>query len=847
MSKLVKWIGGFVLVVVVLLILAAIIVPQVVDPNEHRETIADLVKDKTGRTLDLDGKLNVSVFPWIGIETQGLSLSQPAEIGEEQGPMVSVKQAQLRVKLMPLLSKRVEIDTIVLKQPTVNLITLANGVSSLTGLTDSESEEQVEETTEASGAALALVVQGVDLQQANLLWDDQQAKQRYQVKDLNVQTGNLLGSRLANLSVSGLFVDASQPEAIKFNLDGKAKIDANSLQAEFKNLAAKVTQGTLEADLAIGQLTGAPEKTIAVQNMKLAVSMPKAESESALETLSLSTTIQEITFDQQQQIANVSSLAGQGKYGDRPFEMSLPTVSVNLNQQTAQVPELRLQSSDADIRVEKLTAKQIIDNPSAKGMLTVSPFNVRDLLKELEIDYQASSEDALKAVSLSTNFAGGLDQATLDNLRITLDQTNLTGSVSVKQFDKPQAQFNLALDQLNVDSYLPVTEEGNEETDDEESVSGTEALALPMAVFKDIQANGSFKAKQLIASNLELNDIDVTIASVPGRVTITPKLKLYDGSSSGQIVYSETGEQAALRIMNDVDSVNLGAMLTAADVTDQLSGTGNLALDITVTEQAGKQSNQGKVTLLAKDGAIKGIDIKAILEKAQRAFAQLSGKQEDEQGEATSNDETRFAELSGTFNLQDFVVNNQDFSMKAPLFRVNGKGDIDLAQQALNYLVSVSVVNTSDGQGGASLEKLSGLTIPVRFKGDLTAPKYSLDLKALYKAEAERKVAEKKDAYLKEKLGIEGGGKMSTKDALKGLLNKKVDKKYGTGKASTKGAAPEASTSDSSSDVSATTQNIDSSEETKQQPELTDKERKKQAKDQLKDDLKNKLLDGLFK
>ena len=48
---------------------------------------------------------------------------------------------------MPLLSKRVEIDTIVLKQPNVNLITLPNGVSSLTGLVDSSEEASVEEAS----------------------------------------------------------------------------------------------------------------------------------------------------------------------------------------------------------------------------------------------------------------------------------------------------------------------------------------------------------------------------------------------------------------------------------------------------------------------------------------------------------------------------------------------------------------------------------------------------------------------------------------------------------------------------------------------------------------------------
>jgi len=130
---------------------------MVFDPNDYRGEITSLVKDKTGRDLALEGDLEVSVFPWLGIRARGVSMSQPEEIG---GDMLSVQNAQLRVKLMPLLSKRVEVDTIVLEEPTVRLVTLKDGTDSFSGLT-SDSEEEVT-SEDAGGAAVVLVVQGVD-------------------------------------------------------------------------------------------------------------------------------------------------------------------------------------------------------------------------------------------------------------------------------------------------------------------------------------------------------------------------------------------------------------------------------------------------------------------------------------------------------------------------------------------------------------------------------------------------------------------------------------------------------------------------------------------------------------
>jgi len=172
--------------------------------------------------------------------------------------------------------------------------------------------------------------------------------------------------------------------------------------------------------------------------------------------------------------------------------------------------------------------------------------------------------------------------------------------------------------------------------------------------------------------------------------------------------------------------------------------------------------------------------------------------------------------------------------MKAPLFRIGGQGEIDIEKEVMNYLVDFSVVNSTDGQGGEALDKLKGITIPIRLKGDLTAPSYSLDMKALYKAMVKQRVDDEKDKYLKEKLGIESDEKLSTKDALKQyLLNKssKDDKSPG-------GQERSIGERDATDNLAP--------EDVPGQPE-EEPEDNRSDKDKLKDDLKKKLLDGLFK
>ena len=52
----------------------------------------------------------------------------------------------------------------------------------------------------------------------------------------------------------------------------------------------------------------------------------------------------------------------------------------------------------------------------------------------------------------------------------------------------------------------------------------------------------------------------------------------------------------------------------------------------------------------------------------------------------------------------------------------------------MDYLATVTVVGTLQGQDGASMEDLKGLPLPLRVKGELDKPEIGLDPKALAEA-----------------------------------------------------------------------------------------------------------------
>ncbi|MFT7525905.1 MAG: AsmA protein, partial [Arenicella sp.] len=752
-----KWVGGVVLALVLLIVIAIVVIPQVVDPNDYREKIISVVKIQTGRDLKLDGDLTISAFPWLGVRTQQLSFSQPSEIG---GEMVVVETAQLRLKLLPLISSRVEIDTIVLESPKLRIITLADGTNSFSGLSEGGEEapstDNAAQAPDSTGTAVALVVQGLELTDGELLWDDQQAGQKYEISGLNLVTGNLLGSSFADIDASGSVLDSSNPEVIEFALGAKARIDSDTLQVFAEGLLASLKQGETNLKLGLAEVLVDQSDSAKITALTVDAQLSPA--------MKIEVALGELDFSFKSNSVQLSNVIANASVEKRTFKLSIPNVEANLDAQSATMDSLTVDSDDLSVALTGLQVSKFIDAPQAQGRLKVKPFNAAKLLGDLAIEYVPSDKTALQNVSFDTQFSGGVDGAGLSNMQLALDQSQLSGSFSVVNFDSPEVKFEFDLNQLNLDRYLPL--EGQraqvEATQaaavdaSQSAASGADALAVPMAILKQVNANGYFKAQQLISAGLELNNIDVKMVSSPGKLTITPNASLYDGSLGGDISFIDSQGLSTLRLQNTIDSVDLGKLLAAADVTDQLSGIGSLDLDIKLTEKNGLQANQGVIALLAKDGAIKGVDMQAIIKKAASMFSVGGGDKTDTEGSGEENAETRFAELSGTFILNNNKVTNNNFTMKAPLFRVGGEGEIDLAAESLNYLVKVTVVNSADGQGGEAMDQLSGVTIPIRLSGSFAAPSYSIDTKVLFKLLARKK--------LEDKLGVSAGGSGSSKD-----------------------------------------------------------------------------------
>ena len=133
MSKAVKIFVGALVGLIVLAAIGMVLVVLFVNPNDYKDDISKVVRDKTGRKLVFEGDLHLSLFPWVGVRTGGVSLSNAPGFPEEN--MLSLRSADVSVELLPLLSGNINISDIDVKGLAVNLMRSKSGATNWESLT----------------------------------------------------------------------------------------------------------------------------------------------------------------------------------------------------------------------------------------------------------------------------------------------------------------------------------------------------------------------------------------------------------------------------------------------------------------------------------------------------------------------------------------------------------------------------------------------------------------------------------------------------------------------------------------------------------------------------------------
>jgi AsmA protein len=208
--------------VLLLLVAAAAYLLLFFDANAHKPDLQRLVREQTGRELELPGELKLKLFPWVAIESGRAALGNAAGFGTE--PMVEIEHARLGLKLLPLLHHKVEVAAIRLDGPTIRLTVDATGRSNWADLGGKSAAPAPEG---AGGALSAISVAGVQITRGTVLYADRSAGTEIGVHELNVTTGALAPGKPFDLQLSGT-VQRGKAMSVALSLSGQATLNPDA-------------------------------------------------------------------------------------------------------------------------------------------------------------------------------------------------------------------------------------------------------------------------------------------------------------------------------------------------------------------------------------------------------------------------------------------------------------------------------------------------------------------------------------------------------------------------------------------------------------------------------------------
>ncbi len=220
MNKLLKWSFLTVFALFVFIIVALITIPLFIDINKYKPLIKEKVTAATGRTFELNGEIALSLFPWAGFKLNNMILGNPE--GFESDFFVSLDKFEVRVKLLPLLSKEIELKRFIIKEPRIVLEKNKDGLANWEGVGGSRQKQTkpTDNRTEKKGDPLELPVKSLtvgdfSVKEGSLTFSDRSSGLKKNITNINFQLKEVSFDNPIHFTFS------AKADNLPLSLDGK--------------------------------------------------------------------------------------------------------------------------------------------------------------------------------------------------------------------------------------------------------------------------------------------------------------------------------------------------------------------------------------------------------------------------------------------------------------------------------------------------------------------------------------------------------------------------------------------------------------------------------------------------
>lgn len=645
--------------IVLLLAGVAIYLTQFFDANQYKPQILEAAEN-AGVPLEINGELNVTVFPRIGLNINEVAVKLP---DSTDTTLASVNQVAVSVKVMPLLSGSVEVNRVIVDKLEADLVVDKTGTGNWQALipestaTPETAEAQANEgsqeapaNAEADAAPTALpaiAIGGIDITNARLSFTDQQQDMSFAVKELNFTSDNVQLGESFPISFSTQ-VSSSNPK-----LDATLQLNA-SVMADLENELFRLSALDLQLN--------ANSPLIPGNKAKLAI---QADAEA------------------------------------------------NLKQDSARLNASKISVNGINIALNT-EVNQLTTAPTVKGDLKISQFNLKDTLAQLEIVLpEMARKDAMHALALSANFEASTESAAIKNLLITLDDTRIDGGASVTLANQAIVA-QLDIDKLNADHYLPPVKEEEEAAQDTPAEETPETDLLPVELIRTLNADAKINLNQLTIKKLDISAIQLAVTAKDGVVDLSKaNAKLYDGSITNSARLDVRPTPLTISFQHKTSGVQITPILAQMVEFEDVTGAANASANFkTKTNRISTlMSNlNGKVDFDIRNGAFLGTNL---------AKEMCSAIGDAKKAQWSAN--TDFTSLKGSMVFTNGVGQNKDMTIATPGIMLTGYGNLNLPKETFAYNMGAQITDAND-QACTVKSNFKAIRWPVACNGSYGTP-----------------------------------------------------------------------------------------------------------------------------
>lgn len=732
---------GLVLLGLLLIIVAlGFALTHLFDPNDYKEEIRQIARDKAHIELTLNGDIGWSLFPWLGLELHEASV---ATLTAPTQPFADLQMLGLSVRVLPLLRREVQMSDVRVeglnlrlnrdKQGHGNWEDIGKNVPDATAEAPAAAPAPVEPVAETKPEKppqpIRLDIDSLTINNARVEYNDEQTGKQFSAESIQLSAGAIHEGASIPLKLTA-FLGSNQPlMRVKTELNGNLRIQRALKRYQFEDMRLS------------GEATGEPLQG---------------------KTVSFST---------------------QGQ------------LLVDLAANIAEWTNLKLSANQLRALGE-LKVNDLDKTPQISGALSVAQFDLAKFLDSIGHPLPAMAPGSLSKVELVSRLKGTPTSVALENLNLKLDESTFSGRVAVEDFAKQSLRVQLKADTFNADNYLPAKSEAAKgataarQAEVQSSEAGAMAAGgstplpdaptkgawstdklLPLTRLRSLDINADLAFGQLTLSQLPIQNAALKASGIDGQLKLDSLSGgLYNGTFQANGTLDVRQDLPLLALQTKIKQVPVEKILQAQGKNPPVKG--QVTLDSNLTGRGNSQKSlidslNGTASFVINNGVLLNANIE---QQVCTGIALLNRKT---LSSTPPGKDTPFQELRGNLTFRNGVASNPDLKVRIPGLTVNGNGDVDLRVLGMDYRLGIIVegdqreVPDPACQVGTNFQ---GIEVPLRCRGplELGAKACRLDKDGLGQV-ALKAAGNRLNEKLEEKLDKVNP---KIKDALKGLFNR---------------------------------------------------------------------------